>query len=78
MSGAVLNMINTRLDAETIAFILEHGEAKALFVDSEYAGHFPTDAPLHAHLFLDKPVPLVHEFHDLVRCRDTGTAFTPH
>jgi response regulator RpfG family c-di-GMP phosphodiesterase len=27
-------------------------------VDSEYAGHFPTDAPLHAHLFLDKPVPL--------------------
>lgn len=27
-------------------------------VDSEYAGHFPTDGPLHAHLFLDKPVPL--------------------
>jgi response regulator RpfG family c-di-GMP phosphodiesterase len=27
-------------------------------VDSEYAGHFPTDCPLHAHLFLDKPVPL--------------------
>jgi response regulator RpfG family c-di-GMP phosphodiesterase len=27
-------------------------------VDSEYAGHFPTDQPLHAHLFLDKPVPL--------------------
>ena len=27
-------------------------------VDSEYAGHFPTDAPLHAHMFLDKPVPL--------------------
>jgi CheY-like chemotaxis protein len=27
-------------------------------VDSEYAGHFPTDRPLHAHLFLDKPVPL--------------------
>jgi CheY-like chemotaxis protein len=27
-------------------------------VDSEYAGHFPTDRPLHANLFLDKPVPL--------------------
>jgi two-component system nitrogen regulation response regulator NtrX len=27
-------------------------------VDSEYAGHFPTDRPLHAHMFLDKPVPL--------------------
>jgi CheY-like chemotaxis protein len=27
-------------------------------VDSEYAGHFPTDQPLHAHLFLDKPAPL--------------------
>jgi response regulator RpfG family c-di-GMP phosphodiesterase len=27
-------------------------------VNSEYAGHFPTDRPLHAHLFLDKPVPL--------------------
>lgn len=27
-------------------------------VDSEYAGHFPTDRPLRAHMFLDKPVPL--------------------
>jgi CheY-like chemotaxis protein len=27
-------------------------------VDSEYAGDFPTDRPLHAHMFLDKPVPL--------------------
>ncbi len=27
-------------------------------VGSEYAGHFPTDAPLHAHMFLDKPVPM--------------------
>lgn len=26
--------------------------------DSEYFGHFPTDRPLHAHMFLDKPVPL--------------------
>ncbi len=27
-------------------------------VDSEYAGHFPTDRPLKAHMFLDKPVPI--------------------
>jgi fatty-acyl-CoA synthase len=37
MAGAVLNAINTRLDAATIGFILEHGEAKAVIVDGEYA-----------------------------------------
>src|SRR5690606_40678660 len=37
MSGAVLNAINTRLDAEAIAFILQHAESKALFVDREFA-----------------------------------------
>jgi fatty-acyl-CoA synthase len=37
MAGAVLNAINTRLDAATIAFILEHGEAKVVIVDAEYA-----------------------------------------
>ncbi|MGL1833794.1 acyl-CoA synthetase [Rhodocyclaceae bacterium SMB388] len=36
-SGAVLNTINTRLDAETIAFILNHGEAKVLLTDREYS-----------------------------------------
>jgi len=35
MAGAVLNAINTRLDAATIAFILDHGEAKVLIVDAE-------------------------------------------
>jgi len=37
MAGAVLNTINTRLDADIIAFILEHGEAKALIVDREFS-----------------------------------------
>jgi fatty-acyl-CoA synthase len=37
MCGAVLNTINTRLDAGTIAYILEHGEAKALITDREFA-----------------------------------------
>ena len=37
MSGAVLNALNYRLDAPTIAYILEHGEAKALITDREFA-----------------------------------------
>jgi fatty-acyl-CoA synthase len=37
MLGAILNTINTRLDARTIAYILEHGEAKVLITDREYA-----------------------------------------
>ncbi|MDD5248916.1 MAG: acyl-CoA synthetase [Rhodocyclaceae bacterium] len=37
MTGAVLNTMNTRLDAETIAFMLNHGEAKVFIVDREYA-----------------------------------------
>jgi fatty-acyl-CoA synthase len=37
LTGAVLNTINTRLDPATIAYILEHGEAKVLITDREYA-----------------------------------------
>ena len=37
MAGAVLNTINTRLDADTIAFILNHAETKVLIVDSEFS-----------------------------------------
>ncbi|MEM8698090.1 MAG: acyl-CoA synthetase [Pseudomonadota bacterium] len=37
MAGAVLNALNTRLDAAGIAFILDHGEAKLVIVDSELA-----------------------------------------
>ena len=38
MLGAVLNTLNTRLDAEAIAFMLDHGEAKVVFADREFAG----------------------------------------
>ena len=38
MAGAVLNTLNTRLDPETIAFMLDHGEAKAVIVDPEFSG----------------------------------------
>ncbi|HVL56373.1 MAG TPA: acyl-CoA synthetase [Burkholderiaceae bacterium] len=37
MLGAVLNTINTRLEAATIAYILDHGEAKVLITDREFA-----------------------------------------
>ncbi|QGM98693.1 acyl-CoA synthetase [Methylocystis parvus] len=38
MAGAVLNTLNTRLDAPILAFTLDHAEAKALIVDREYSG----------------------------------------
>jgi fatty-acyl-CoA synthase len=37
-AGAVLNTLNTRLDAEAIAFMLQHGEAKVLLTDREFSG----------------------------------------
>ena len=37
MAGAVLNSLNTRLDPEAIAFMLGHGEAKAIIVDPEFS-----------------------------------------
>jgi fatty-acyl-CoA synthase len=37
MLGAVLNALNTRLDADSIAFMLEHGEAKVVIVDREFS-----------------------------------------
>jgi fatty-acyl-CoA synthase len=37
MTGAVLNTLNTRLDAAIVAFSLDHGEAKIVIVDREFA-----------------------------------------
>ena len=37
MCGAVLNTLNTRLDAETIAFMLKHGGARVLITDREFS-----------------------------------------
>ena len=37
MLGAVLNSLNTRLDPESIAFMLDHGEAKVVIVDREFS-----------------------------------------
>ena len=37
MTGAVLNTLNTRMDAEAIAFMLQHGEANVLLTDREFS-----------------------------------------
>jgi fatty-acyl-CoA synthase len=37
MIGAVLNSLNIRLDPQTIAFVLEHGEAKVLLTDCAFS-----------------------------------------
>jgi len=58
MAGAVLNAINTRLDAATIAYILDHSEAKVLIADSEYHGVIRKALAL-----LDRPLRVV-ESHD--------------
>jgi fatty-acyl-CoA synthase len=36
MAGAVINALNVRLEAETVAYILDHAEAKVLITDPEY------------------------------------------
>ena len=53
MTGAVLNTLNTRLDAAVLAFTLDHAEAKVLIVDREFsaviedgAGARPSAKPL--------------------------------
>src|SRR5215831_9019145 len=37
MAGAVLNTLNTRLDASVLAFMLDHAEAKVLITDREFS-----------------------------------------
>ena len=64
-AGAVINPINIRLDAEAIAFILDHGEAKVVLVDTEFA-HVTRDA-----LALAKVKPLVIDIADVdAPCHD--------
>ncbi len=58
MIGAVLNALNTRLDPEAIAFMLDHGEAKVLFCDLEYS------ATVERALALVKKKPLVIDVAD--------------
>src|SRR3954447_12843811 len=61
MAGAVLNTLNTRLDPEAIAFMLDHGEAKVILVDSEFAE--TTDKAL---ALMKGPRPIVIDVEDTV------------
>jgi fatty-acyl-CoA synthase len=45
MCGAILNSLNTRLDAEALAFMLKHGEAKLLITDREFSPVIEKVAP---------------------------------
>ena len=58
MTGAVLNTLNTRLDAAVLAFSLDHGEAKILIVDREFS------ATAKAALALATVKPLVIDYDD--------------
>ena len=58
MAGGVLNALNTRLDAESIAFMLDHGEAKAVITDREFS------ATMKKALALSKQKPFVVDVDD--------------
>jgi fatty-acyl-CoA synthase len=60
MAGAVLNALNFRLDPATIAFILDHGTAKVLLCDREFA------ATAREALALAKVKPLVVDIEDVL------------
>lgn len=58
MTGAVLNTLNTRLDAAILAFTLDHAETKVLIVDREFS------AVMKEALALAKAKPLVIDYND--------------
>ncbi|HWA90510.1 MAG TPA: acyl-CoA synthetase [Rhizomicrobium sp.] len=58
MTGAVINTLNTRLDAAAIAFMLDHAETKILITDREFA------ATIKPALALAKVKPLVVDYDD--------------
>ena len=62
MTGAVLNALNYRLDAATIAFILAHAETKVLITDREFSATVAT-----ALGDMDNP-PLVIDIDDALFC----------
>jgi fatty-acyl-CoA synthase len=59
MAGAVLNALNIRLDAVSIAFQLDHGGAKVLLVDPEFSGVITEALGL-----MSRPKPLVIDVDD--------------
>ncbi|MGR3461940.1 MAG: AMP-binding protein, partial [Roseovarius sp.] len=58
-AGAVLNAINTRLEADTIAYILDHGEARVVLCDTQF---LPTLSA--ATEIMERPAPAIIEVPD--------------
>ncbi len=69
MVGAVLNALNYRLDAKSIAFILEHGEAKLLIADTEF-----TPTIEEALALASRKVPVI-DINEPLYAGDTGRKF---
>jgi len=69
MAGAVLNALNFRLDARSIAFILEHGQAKLLLTDTEYS-----DTIQKALALIPRKIPVI-DIDDPLSPGDTGRRF---
>ena len=59
MAGAVLNTLNTRLDPEAIAFMLDHGGAQVLLTDREFS-----DTIARALTLMNGPLPTVVDVDD--------------
>ncbi len=58
MTGGVINTINTRLDAETIAYILDHSDAKLLITDTQFSPTMKKALKIYA-----KNIPII-DIHD--------------
>ena len=58
-AGAVLNSINTRLEADTIAYILDHGEARVVLCDTQFLSTLAAALEL-----MENPAPAVIEVPD--------------
>ena len=72
MSGGVLNAINTRLDPQTVAYILGHCEPKLLLVDTGFSA--TVAAALELLAAEGKPVPAVVDVIDTVAEAEAGAA----
>ena len=78
MTGAVLNTLNTRLDAEAIAFMLDHGQAKVLLTDREFAATIEKALTLVRHKPLVIDVDVLDANLRTMAAVHPGAALRPH
>jgi len=73
-AGAVLHTINTRLDAKTIAFQLNHCQAKVLLVDSEFSKLIQDAIVILKETAKDYPLPYIIDINDNEYTKTTGSS----